>query len=255
MNGVIDPGFAVHAHHAEIHRIAGREAADAEQRHGDGNVAGANELLEGAHRAGKHDAVAGENERALGGVEQFDGAIEFGLVVIVAHALLRKLRRGGFPIEIAGSLLRVLGDVDEDRAGASGIGDDERFADGARDIFGARDDHVVLGDRHGDAGDVDFLEGVGAEQLAADLAGDADDRRRIEHGGGDAGDHVRCAGAGGGHGHADAAAGARVAVGHVRGALFVAHENVVQLGFAERVVDGKNRAAGISKDDGARPAW
>ncbi len=51
LNGVIDPSFAVHAHHAEIQRIAGREAADAEQRHGDREMAGANELLEGLHCA------------------------------------------------------------------------------------------------------------------------------------------------------------------------------------------------------------
>ena len=42
--------------------------------------------------------------------------------------------------------------------------------------------------------------------------------------------------------------GARVAVSHVRGALFVAHQNVVQLGFAERVVDGKNRASRVAKN-------
>ena len=205
LNGVIDPGFAVHAHHAEIQRIVGREAADAEKGHGDGEVAGADELLEGAHGAGNHDAVAGEDERALGGVEKFDGAIEFGFVEIGANALRRKLWSCGIPVEFGGGLLRVLGDVDEDRAGTSGVGDDEGFADGAGDIFGARDDHVVFGDRHGDAGDVDFLKGVGAEKLAADLAGDADDGRRIEHGGGDAGDHVGCAGAAGGHGDADAA--------------------------------------------------
>src|ERR1700675_4843644 len=58
LNGVIDPGFAVHAHHAEVHRIGGREAADAEQGHGHGNVRGANKLFESAHRAGKHDAAA-----------------------------------------------------------------------------------------------------------------------------------------------------------------------------------------------------
>ena len=184
----------------------------------------------------------------FGGVQQFDGAIELGLVVIIAHAFLGKLRSGGIPIEFAGGLLCVFGDVDENGARASGIGDDEGFADGARDIFGARDDYVVFCDRHGDAGDVDFLEGVGAEQFAAHLASDADDGRGIEHGGGDAGDHVGCAGAAGGHGDADATSGARITVGHVRGALFVAHENVVELGFAEGVVDGKNRAAGISEN-------
>src|SRR5580700_9305199 len=38
LNGVIDPSFAVHAHHAEVHGIGSREAADAEKRHGDGNI-------------------------------------------------------------------------------------------------------------------------------------------------------------------------------------------------------------------------
>src|SRR5208282_416624 len=39
LNGMIDPSFAVHAHHAKIHRIGSREAADAEQGHGNGDVA------------------------------------------------------------------------------------------------------------------------------------------------------------------------------------------------------------------------
>ena len=51
-------------------------------------------------------------------------------------------------------------------------GDLEGEADGARDVFGAGDEEIVLGDGEGDAGDVDFLEGVGAEDLGGDLAGD-----------------------------------------------------------------------------------
>ena len=74
---------------------------------------------------------------------------------------------------------------------------------GGRDVFGARDEEVVLGDRQGDAGDVDLLEGVGAEDLGGDLAGDADDGDGVEHGRGDAGDEVGRAGAGGGHADAD----------------------------------------------------
>ena len=111
-----------------------------------------------------------------------------------------------------------------------------------------RDDHVVLGDRHGDAGDVDFLEGVGAEHLAADLSGDADDGRGIEHGGGDAGHHVGGSGAGGDNGRAYPAAGARIAVGHVGRALLVTHQDVVDRSFAKSIVGGKNRASGIAED-------
>ena len=198
--------------------------------------------------------MPGENQRALRGVQQFHGAIEFFLVVIHALPFGRQLGSGGFPVEFAGGLLRILGDVDQHRAGPSLSRNLKGFADGARDVLGARNHHVVLGDRHGDAGDVDFLKRVGTQHLAADLAGDADDRRRIEHRGGDAGDHVRGAGAGRSHGHADSAAGARVAVRHVRGALFVAHQHVMQLRFAQRVVHRQNRAARIAEKRGGRRA-
>src|SRR6266478_2905250 len=66
--GVVHPRFAVHTHHAEVERIVGREAADAEERHGDGIIAGADEVLERAYRTGNHDAVASKNEGALGGI-------------------------------------------------------------------------------------------------------------------------------------------------------------------------------------------
>src|SRR5579859_5919187 len=40
----------------------------------------------------------------------------------------------------------------------------------------------------------------------------------------------------------------RIPVGHVRCALFMANQNMVQLGFAKRVVNGKDRAARIPKN-------
>ena len=48
------------------------------------------------------------------------------------------------------------------------------LADGRRDLFGAGDEVVVLGDGQRDAGDVHLLKGIGAQHLARDLAGDAD---------------------------------------------------------------------------------
>ncbi len=134
--------------------------------------------------------------------------------------------RGGVEVEFRQALLRVLGDVDEHRAGPAGLRDQKGFADGLRHVFGARDEVVVLGDGQRDAGDVHFLEGVGAEDFARDLAGDADHGDGIEHGGGDAGDQVGRAGAGGGDSHTHLAGGARVAVGHVGRALLVAHQDV-----------------------------
>ncbi len=68
-------------------------------------------------------------------------------------------------------------------------------AQGGGDVLGAGDEEVVLGDGQGDAGDVDLLKRVGAEDFGGDLAGDGDDGDGVEHGGGDAGDEIGGAGA------------------------------------------------------------
>ena len=135
--------------------------------------------------------------------------------------------------------------------GRPDLRDLEGFAEGGRDFFGAGDDVVVLGDGQGDAGNVDFLEGVGAEDLGGDLAGDGDHGDGVEHGGGKAGDEVGGTRAGSGHADANLAGGAGVAVGHVGCALLVADEDVVDGGeLAEGVVDGKDGATGIAEDGG-----
>ena len=105
----------------------------------------------------------------------------------------------------------------------------------------------MLGHGQSDAGDVDFLERVGAEDFRGDVAGDADQRNGIEHGRRDAGNEIGGAGAAGGDGHADLARGARVAVGHVRCALLVTDEDVVNGKLAQRVVDRQDGSAGITE--------
>src|SRR5947207_15777840 len=52
LNGVVDPSFAVHTHHAAVEGTIGREAADAEEGDGHGITAGVDELLKGAPSAG-----------------------------------------------------------------------------------------------------------------------------------------------------------------------------------------------------------
>ena len=157
------------------------------------------------------------------------------------------MRLGGVPIELARSLLRILGDVDEHGSRPAGPRDGERLAHARRHVGGARHEIVVLGDRQRDAGDVGFLKRVGSDQLAADLTGDADDRRAVHHRRRDAGDHVGRPRTRGGDGDADLAARARVAVGHVRRALLVADEHVANRILQHGVVRGQDRAAGIAE--------
>src|SRR5262249_21160135 len=117
-----------------------------------------------------------------------------------------------------------------------------------RDVFRTRNNNIVLRNRHGDAGDVDFLKSVGAEKFAADLTRDADHRRRIEHGRCNSRDHVCCAGAGSSHGHTDAAAGTRVTISHVRCALFMTNKHVMQLRLSQSIVYRKDCPTRITEN-------
>jgi hypothetical protein len=173
LHGRIDPGFAVHAHHPEVQMMTGREAANAEQRHGDRDVGLLGKRLECRFGAAKHDAVAGQDERPLGGIKKVQG--------IDAHRVAwprerRNVGRGGFPVVLAAPELRVLGNVDQHRTGTAAGGNGERFANRRRHVGGARHQEIVLGDRQRDAGDVGLLKGVGADDRAAHLSRDADDR-------------------------------------------------------------------------------
>ena len=73
LNGVIDPRLAVHAHHADVERMAGGQAAEAEQRHRHRRVDPFGELAHLPHRAALQDALARQDDRLARGADQLDG--------------------------------------------------------------------------------------------------------------------------------------------------------------------------------------
>ena len=95
-------------------------------------------------------------------------ALELGLV-----AGVREILRLG--IDALGEL-DVLRNVDDDGAGTAARGNVERLVQNARQILDALDQIIVFRARPRDADRVAFLEGVIADQVRRDLAGDADDR-------------------------------------------------------------------------------
>ena len=66
LDGLVDPGLAVHAHHAQVQRMRFGDAADAEERRGDRDVALLGQLAQLVVRAAEDDAVAGQDDGALG---------------------------------------------------------------------------------------------------------------------------------------------------------------------------------------------
>ena len=116
------------------------------------------------------------------------------------------------------------------------------------DVLHARHEIAVLRDRQRDAGDVGFLKGVVANQLARHLAGDADHRHRVHHGGGNPGHQVRGPRARRGDGDADASSRSGIPVSHMGRALLVPHEHVPH-GIVEHGVIGRQDGpAGITED-------
>ena len=99
LNRGVHPGLAVHAHHAEVQRMRGREAADAEQRHRHRNLRLLGERLERRFGAAEDDAVAGQDQRTLGRVDQRDriDAASSG----PGRASAVEIGRRGVPVELA----------------------------------------------------------------------------------------------------------------------------------------------------------
>lgn len=243
---------AVHARHADVQRVTVGEGAERHQGGRDRDAGQLGEDLQLGGRAGLHDAAADVQHRALGLADELGGladllGVRLGDRPVTGEVLGGRPREGGLRLQ------GVLGDVDQDRAGAAGGGDVEGLGDRPRDVLGLGDQEVVLGDRHRDADDVRLLEGVGADRLGGDLAGDRDQRDGVHVRVGDRGDQVRGAGTGRGHADADLAGGLRVAGGGVVGPLLVADQDVTDLlRVHHRVVRGEDGTS-RNPEDGVAP--
>ena len=249
LNCLVDPGLAVHAHHAEVERVGRWETAEAQEGAGHRNVCLFDEVHQRLGRLRLDHAVPREDDRALGRLDEVDRVLELLSQWRIIGAVAGEHDVVVAPLEHAALLLRVLGDVDDDRPGTARAGDVERLANRRCDLLWLGHQVVVLGDRNRAAGDVGFLERIAADELRRDLPGDANHRNRVEHRRGDAGDQVGRARARSRDADADLARSARVAVGHVRGALLVAREHVVDRVLDHRVVGRHDRAARIAEAD------
>ncbi len=157
-------------------------------------------------------------------------------------------RLGSSEVENGRRLLRILGDVYKHRPGPARTSNLKGVSNRRRDILWTADQEIVLRDRQSDAGDIDLLECIRAQHLTGNVARNADDRNRVQHCCCDTCDQVRCSGPARGERDADLARCASVAIGHVCRALFMPHQDVMNGKLAQRVVNRKDRSAGIAED-------
>ena len=155
---------AVHARHAQAQRVGVGEGAPGHQG-GDHRDAGPlGQLAQRLGGPGLEDPAAGVDDRALGGQQQLGGLADQGRVALGHRVVAGQVEVGRLgPVPLHGGVGDVLGHVDQHRAGPAGGGHVEGLGHHPGDVGAVGDQPVVLGDAHGDAGDVALLEGVGAD--------------------------------------------------------------------------------------------
>ena len=241
---------AVHARHAQAQRVGVGEGAPGHQGGDHRNAGPLGQLPEPVGGPGLEDAAAGVDDGTLGGQDQLGGLADRRRVALGHRPVAGQVEVGGLgPVPLHGRLGDVLGHVDQDRSGAAGGGDVEGLGHHPRDVGGIGDQPVVLGDPHGDAGDVALLEGVGADGRGGDLPGHHHQGDGVHVGVGQGRHDVGGPGAAGHDGHAGPAGDLGVPLGHVARSLLVANEDVPDGRVDDRVVHGQDGAAGEAEHD------
>src|SRR5580704_14336515 len=121
-----------------------RYSAEAEKRAGDGDLLALGEGEDLSFGTGVRDAVAGENDGLLCGLNEFDGLLDRGGFGAQHGVRTVGFGYGGFEVERCGGLLRVLRYIHKNRTWTPGLCDLEGLAYGGGDVFGAGDEVVVL---------------------------------------------------------------------------------------------------------------
>ena len=236
----------MHAQQPQVQRFAIGQHTGGHQGVGGRDLGFGQQVPQGlAARRAPH-AAAEHHQRFPGRVDHRRGLLHTGLVKVGdgAHRLGRLGR------EFAGVGGNVLGDVHQDRAFAAALGDAEGGPHGIGQFLHPAHRVVVLGDGHGHALDIGFLETVPPQQRGGHVAGERHHGHAVHEGGRDAGDQVGGAGAAGGQHHAGAAGGAGVAVRRMGRALLVGGQDMADaVGiFIQFVVQVQHRAAGIAEN-------
>ena len=196
--------------------------------------------------AGNGDAAAHEHDRTFGFAEGIDGKID-------THGIggFRRESRELFSLVLDHGFLHIIRYIDQYRPRTSASGDLEGKMHGLFQLFRLIHKEILLRDRHSDAADVDFLEGIVADGAALHLSGDGDDRDRVEESIRKAGDEVRRPGAGGRAADSDRTARSGIAVGGVRCALLMRGQDMAdRCLITQGIVEGEDSAARITENSG-----
>ena len=249
---LVGVGRSVHPQHAHVERMVLAHGALGQKRVHHRCLQLVGELGDGLPGTGNHGTLPDVQHRLARAREVLGRLREHGLV---RHArdLVAWQVHGIHERSRAGRRGHVLGQVQEHGAGTARGRDVERFLHDPGEIVHLLHQVGVLDHGIGDAGHVGFLERVLAQHRRDGLPAEHDDGRRIHLGGEDAGHRVGGPGPGGHQHHAGLPGGARVPVGHVGGALFVTHQDQLDLRMVHQGVEQRDGGTSRIAEDVFHP--
>ena len=145
-------------------------------------------LIQRIIRTGGNDTAAKVNCRTLCVVQQLRNLTQ----LLVGNDRNRTRLNRSLRLKFADSRGDILRDINQNRTWAVALCDFKRLTDGICQLGNVAHDEVMLGNRHGDAGNIDLLEAVASNQRGADVAGDGNHRNGVHVCGRDAGDQIGC---------------------------------------------------------------
>ena len=213
---------AVHAAHAEPEGILRGEAADAHEAAGHGDMQGFGHFRDGRGSVRKNDAAAGENHRIAGLLDFLDSLVELADVGLVRGIVGAHINRLG-PHKLGFAYLHILGQVHQHGSGTARTREEERLTNRRGEIPDVLHEIVMLRAGAGDAGDIDFLERVIADEPCGDLPGKENERNGITVCSGQTRYRIGGAGAGSYQCCSYLTGSAGIAVSGMKSCLFVAY--------------------------------
>ena len=227
--GLQERGVAVavarlQADHAGHEGVVVRDRAPAHERRDHGDARDLREIDQEIGRVGVDDAAAGDDQRLLSLGEHIHRLLD---LAPTCRGLIDRQGFVGIDVELDLGHLDVDGQVDQHRTGPPRAHDMKRLLEDARHQAGLAHRHGPFGNRLGDRLYVDGLKILLVQLGTRRLARDAQNGQGIGGGGVEAGDHVGSGWSGRANANPDVARRRPgVTVGHVRGALDVAGEDV-----------------------------
>ncbi len=214
----------MHAQHAQPQRVMLVKRSLAHQRGGHRNLEIFRQLQHLAVGIGGDRATSHIQQGPLALANQPQGVVDLAGValnggLVAGQIDLARLHRHIVKLRQA----NVFGNIDQHRAGATGLGNIKRLRHHLRNLVGPAGYVGMLYQGQGNAKNIGFLKRVAADRMAGHLAGDHHHGHRVHLGGGNAGDQVGGPRARGAKANPNFARGAGVAVSSVGTPLLVAH--------------------------------